>query len=155
MTGVTRILTCTFPFSDQDPPVETSSPCVECPNAARAVLDQHSLIARDDEELLETIRSFAIWLMDAGSETRIEEVVRYAADLYTRKDHTGTCVPKTVIFAVGKYRSLDSYGDPFKLTPHGKKAVLGEEVECWPTGERRRTIPAREMFYEYARRYDG
>jgi hypothetical protein len=74
------------------------------------------------------IRSFTEWFFhpDEDKETYwIAETVRYAADLYTRADHTGTCIPKTVLFAYYK----------------GVQFSSGDPVASWPEGEVRSGFP--------------
>lgn len=57
-----RILACCFPFPPQDPPALMPEPSTaKCPVADMKLLEEHTRIPRDDEELLAAIRSFARW----------------------------------------------------------------------------------------------
>ncbi len=153
MTSPSRVLRCTFPFPDHEPPVQASEPCVGCPNADRSVLDLHDSIPRDEANLLEAIGSFVDWVMEADEYWR-SEVTRYAAELYTRPDHSGTCVPKTVLFAIYKGIQFDSMSDGPPLSDRGIAAVRGEPVERWPDGQTASGATWSEMFRNYAKHYE-
>ncbi|HXG57520.1 MAG TPA: hypothetical protein VNL91_00660 [Thermoanaerobaculia bacterium] len=147
------VLRCTFPFPDLTPPVQANAPCVECPNADRAILDRHAALARDDSALLTEIRSFIDWFL-APSEPKEfrDEIERYATDLYTRPDHSGTCVPKTVLFAI--YKLNQFYGTPPDLSDNGRRAIRGEPAERWPDGVVASGPTWNQMFARYGNRYD-
>jgi hypothetical protein len=150
-----RILLCTFPFPEQSPPLQISHPCVQCPNADRAILDHHSKLPRDDAELQEAIRSFAKWFFDPSvTAEEMEEHLRYAADLYTREDHSGTCIPKTLLFAYYKLFQFDPDFAP-AISETARAALRGEAVRSWPDGKIRGGVTWDEMFREYTARYDS
>ena len=150
-----RVLTCTYPFPDQEPAVEVSQACLACPYADRALLELHAAISSDDPELLLQIRSFIEWFFAEPREPAyIEEVTRYAADLYTRPDHSGTCVPKAVLFAVYKVRQYDSYVSTPHMTEAAEAAVGGDSVASWPDGEIRRTLGWSALFRWHSLRYE-
>ena len=146
---MTRVLLCTFPFPAQSPPVQVSHPCEQCPNADRAILDQHASIDRDDPELQSAIRSFAAWFFEGDAR---EDIARYAAELYTRADHTGTCIPKTILFAYYKGLQFDGESMP-PLSATATAALRGEEVESWPAGELRAGETWNALFRDYTARY--
>ena len=124
----------------------------KCPLYEAAALEEHARISPDDPELLATIRSFAEWFYAKGKD--VEAQVRYAAQLYTREDHDGTCIPKTLLFAHYKQLQFDVYGAP-DLTPFARAAVKGRPVASWPDGYEASCTTWAEMFREYSRRYDS
>ena len=146
---IPRVLFCTFPFPAQSPPLQVSHPCVGCPNADRAILDEHSKLQRDDAELQAAIRSFAKWFLAESEDP--EEAIRYAADLYTREDHTGTCIPKTLLFACYKLSQFDFAPE---ISETARAAIKGEPVRSWPDGEIRSGLTWNQMFREYTSRYE-
>jgi hypothetical protein len=146
-------VSCTSPFPWQTPAVQVAHPCVQCPNADRTILDRHAAIARDDAELLEALRSFARWILaEDAREYQVEETIRYATDLYTRPDHTGTCIPKTILFAC--YKAQQFTGEPMKLSEAARDALKGLPVPSWPDGSTRSGRTWNELFKDYSRRYD-
>ena len=149
-----RVLKCTFPFPEQTPPVQVAHPCVQCPNADRALRDLHATIAPDDPELLVALHAFARWFFAAGiKEDTLDGVIRYACDLYTREDHTGTCIPKTILFACYKSMQFDSYFAP-QLSDDASAALKGLTVGSWPDGAPRSGRTWNELFAQYGMRYD-
>lgn len=149
-----RVLTCTFPFPDQTPPVQVSHPCVQCPNADRAILDLHAKIKRNDPELLAALRSFAAWFFAPEAEARVvEQQIQYATDLYTRTDHSGTCIPKTILFAYYKWLQLSSGYGP-ELSDSARDALKGVAVASWPDGAVRRGRTWGASFEDYSARYE-
>lgn len=154
---VKRVLLCTFPFPPQTPPVQVASACEHCPNADRNVLDAHATLDRDDPDLQVAIRRFAEWFYhpDVLKEPQqIEETIRYAADLYTRADHTGTCIPKTILFAHYKGMQFNSYEPPPRLSDEATAALRGEPTRSWPGGEVQSGRTWNELFQDYTARYD-
>jgi hypothetical protein len=150
-----RIVRCSYPFPPQDPPVQAQEPCISCPNADREVLDLHSTISRDDQELREVIRSLTDWMIADASASFRTDVIRYAADLYTRDDHSGTCIPKTVLFAIYKLLQFDSSGGSgLRLSDEATSAIRGETVPRWPDGEPARGDRWAALFAGYSQRYD-
>lgn len=151
---MTNILRCTFPFPHQTPPAQVSDPCVQCPNADRRILDLHAQIARDDPELVVALRSFADWFFSPEAEARdAAENLRYAADLYTRGDHSGTCIPKTILFAYYKGMQF-SDGEAPPLSDAARAALKGLPVASWPDRVLRSGGTWDELFGDYGRRYD-
>ena len=146
------ILRCQFPFPPQAPSVSMPESCSsKCPRYEAAIVKEHSRVAPDDPELLATIRSFAEWFYATGKD--VEPQVRYAAELYTREDHDGTCIPKTLLFAHYKQLQLDVYGAP-ELSPAAGAALKGRPVASWPDGIEASGPTWAEMFHQYSRRYD-
>lgn len=83
----------------------------------------------------------------------IEEHLRYAADLYIREDHTGTCIPKTLLFAY--YKGLQFMPEnPPRLSETAKAALRSKPVSSWPDGEIRSGVTWNEMFREYTAQYE-
>lgn len=151
-----RIVRCRFPFPQQNPPVEMPEPCSEkCPNYDAASFAQRAEIEVDDSELVNTIRDFAAWFYAPGQEASlIDEQVRYAASLYTRQDHSGTCVPKTMLFAHYKHLQFSSGWPMLELSPAAAAALRGEEIASWPEGGPARGRTWNVMFAQYSRGYD-
>jgi hypothetical protein len=149
------VLRCTFPFPAQSPPLQVSHPCVQCPNADRAILDEHSKLPLDNAELQEAIRSFAKWFFDeTATEEELEENIRYAANLYTREDHTGTCIPKTLLFAYYKGFQFYMPDEMVPISETAKAAIRGEPVSSWPDGVIRSGLTWKQMFGDYTSRYE-
>ena len=124
----------------------------KCPRYDAETLRLHSSIERDDPELLAALRSFADWLYVPGQ--NIEEEIRYAAELYTRDDHSGTCIPKALLFAHYKGIQFNSYGPQLKMSEAANGAVRGEAVASWPDGEVASGTTWNEMFAGYSRGYE-
>lgn len=149
-----RILKCRYPFPAQDPPVTMPEPCsAKCPNADAAILAQHASTDPGDEELQATLWSFARWFYDEPDDL-IAAQVRYAAQLYTRSDSDGTCIPKTILFAHYKNLQFNSDGPPLKLSNHARAAIRGELVPSWPDGEPASGTTWNQMFEGYSLGYD-
>ncbi len=149
------IVRCRYPFPAQDPPVVMPEACsAKCPNADAKALARHAKIARGNKQLLEALWSFARWFYDEPDEA-IAEQVRYAAELYTRPDHAGTCIPKTILFAHYKHLQFNSYGPALKVTAAAHAAARGETVASWPDGELASGRTWNEMFASYGARYDA
>lgn len=128
-------------------------PCsAKCPNYDARRLRQHSRIKLDDPELLAAIVSFAEWFYAPGQD--LEEQVHYAAELYTRRDHDGTCVPKTILFAHYKHLQFTSYGEPLQPSEAARAALRGETVASWPDGELASGATWNEIFGVYSSRYE-
>lgn len=147
---------CTFPFPVQSPPVQVASACEECPKADRNVLDIHATIDRDDPELQAAVRSFAEWFYHPdvlNDREEIDENLRYAATLYTRDDHTGTCIPKAILFSHYKGMQFNSWGAAPRLSEQAATALRGEPTRSWPDGEVRTGRTWNELFEEYTARY--
>jgi len=123
----------------------------KCPRYDAGVMGLHSSIAPDDPELLAALRSFADWLYEPGQD--IEEQIRYAAQLYTRDDHSGTCIPKTLLFAHYKGLQFDPYSNR-RMSEAALAAVKGEAAASWPDGEIASGTSWNEMFGGYSRRYE-
>ena len=92
---------------------------------------------------------FAKWFF-AESED-LEEPIRYAADLYTREDHSGTCIPKTLLFAYYKLLQFDAAP---AISETARAAIRGELVHSWPDGEIRSGPTWDQMFREYTSQYE-
>jgi hypothetical protein len=150
---MTRVLKCTFPFPDQTPPVQASHACEGCPNADRAVLDRHARLKKDNSELVGALRSFAEWFFAPDTAPNvIDEYVHYGVDLYTRKDHTGTCVPKTIVFAFYKATQFTVYTP--EVSESARAAWNGQPVASWPDGVVRSGRTWNELFANYTASYD-
>lgn len=151
---MSRVLKCRYPFPAQDPPVTMPESCAgRCPNAEPRILWQHARIKRDDQELLAALWSFARWFYDEPDD-QIAEQVGYAAELYTRRNHEGTCIPKTLLFAHYKLLQLDPYAATLKLTDVARAAIRGQEVPSWPDGESASCPAWNQMFAGYGARYE-
>ena len=124
----------------------------KCPLYDAETLSRHSILAVDDPELLVALRSFAAWFYEAGQ--NIEDELRFAARLYTRDDHDGTCIPKTILFAHYKSIQFDSYGPHLRLSDAARAAVRGEAVGSWPDGEIASGTTWNQMFAMYSLRYE-
>jgi hypothetical protein len=121
----------------------------KCPLADLELLRGHTGIDSGDAELLEAIRSFAAWFYAPGENAEPE--IRYAAELYVRGDHDGTCVPKTLLFA--HYKAGQFREQPL-LSEAAEAALRGERVASWPAGEPAVGQTWRELFAGYSRRYE-
>lgn len=127
-------------------------PCSEkCARYDARLAKKHARIEPDDPELQAALRSFAAWFYAAGQD--IEGQIRYAAELYTRRDHTGTCIPKTILFAHYKHLQFDSSGEPLRLSDAARTAVNGEPVASWPDGEEAAGEEWGVLFARYGERY--
>lgn len=149
-----RILRCRFPFPDQEPPVRMPEPCSDkCPNYDAETLRRHNKIKRDDRELQDALRSFANWFYEPGQD--LEEQIRFAAELYTREDHSGTCIPKTILFMHYKHLQFSSY-KTLTLSEKAKAAIKGAPAASWPDGEPASGATTwNQMFASYSHRYDS
>lgn len=148
-----RILRCRFPFPPQDPPVVMPEACsARCPKYDAGSILLHASMPPDDPELLATLRSFADWLYVGGQD--LDEQIRYAAQLYTRDDHDGTCLPKTLLFAHYKHLQFSSEVEPLQLSDAARAAMKGEPVRSWPDGELASGTTWNEMFGIYSEGYD-
>jgi hypothetical protein len=147
------ILRCRFPFPPQDPPVVMPEACsAKCPHYDANVLAGHTTINEDDPDLLEALDSFLAWFYKPGQD--IDEQRRFAAELYVRKDHTGTCIPKTVLFMHLKHLQFDSDHRLLELTAEAAAALKGRVVASWPDAERCSGQTWNEMFARYLARYE-
>ncbi|MEO8035202.1 MAG: hypothetical protein ABI837_12275 [Acidobacteriota bacterium] len=147
------ILKCRYPFPSQDPPVNMPEECsAKCPHYDRSILAIHDTIAEDDPQLLRTLRSFAEWLYMPGQ--NLDEQIRYAAQLYVRPDHSGTCIPKTLLFAHMKHLQFTSYGPVLELSGAAQAAFRGERAASWPDGEPAAGTTWNEMFGHFNRSYE-
>jgi hypothetical protein len=150
---VQKVLTCRFPFPPQEPPIVMPESCSEkCPNYDADILGKHAEIRPDDRQLLAAIRSFAEWFYEPGQD--IEPQIRYAANLYTRSNHAGTCIPKTILFAHYKILQLSSYGGAPRVRKEAVRALAGEEVASWPEGEIASGSSWNALFGLYSAGYD-
>lgn len=152
----TRILRCRFPFPPQDPLVEMPEPCSsKCPNFDADLARQHATMSETDATLLATIRNFADWFYKPGqSEEMLDEQIRHAAKLYVRRDHTGTCVPKTVLFMHYKLLQYSTYTAPLELSEYARAALQGKDTLSWPDGESAHGLTWNGMFGRYSSRYE-
>lgn len=120
-----QILLCRFPFPLQDPPLRMPEECsAKCPRYDAGMTRLHANIMPDNPELLASLRSFADWLYVAGQD--LDEQIRYAAQLYTRDDHDGTCIPKTLLFAHYKHLQYTSEDEPLQLSDAATAAMKGQ-----------------------------
>lgn len=148
-----RVVTCRFPFPPQDPPIEMPEPCSsKCPLYDARTFALHGKLAEDDPELLKTLKSFADWMYQPGQD--LDEQIRYAAQLYTRDDHDGTCIPKTILFAHYKSLQYNSYGPGLQVRAEALAAFKGEPSACWPDGEIASGVTWNELFGGYSKGYD-
>lgn len=123
----------------------------KCPLYDAGILAMHSTISPDDPELLAALRSFAQWFY--VKDQNLDEQIRFAAQLYTREDHAGTCIPKTLLFAHYKQLQLDVYGAR-EVSPVARAALKGLPVASWPEGDLAGGDTWAEMFFDYTRSYD-
>jgi hypothetical protein len=151
------IVHCRFPFPPHDPPVAMPEPCREaCPNYDRAAFDARAKMRPDDKDLRRAIDSFLSWFYSAeASPALLDEVGRYAAQLYMRSDHSGTCIPKTVLFAHYKGVQISGpEGIADQLSTTAQRALRGEEVASWPDGELASGDTWNALFAAYGRGYE-
>jgi len=140
-------LTCSYPFPEQEPPVEVTEDCLQCPRADRSLLGRHTAVANDDPELILAIHGFLSWFYaDPEEGEYLDEVTRFAAEVYTGADHNGKCLPKAVLFAIYTLRQYDSHIPLPRLSPAAEAALKGNMAASWPDGEQRRTIPWSGLF---------
>lgn len=121
----------------------------KCPLADPELLRHHAEIGPRDRKLLAAIRSFAGWFYAPGQ--NVDAEIRYAAELYVRGDHDGTCVPKTLLFA---HYKAGQFGAQPILSDAARAALRGEAVASWPSGEPAAGPAWNEMFRDYGRRYE-
>jgi len=148
------IVRCRFPFPAQEPRVILPEGCsAKCPNYEPQRFALHGAIAPDDPVLLEQLRSFAEWLYLPGQD--YEQEIRHAALLYARTDHSGTCIPKTMLFMHYKHLQYSSYGPTLELRPEALEAIRGNQTPSWPDGEPAACDSWNKMFGFYSDRYDS
>jgi predicted RNase H-like nuclease len=147
------IVRCRFPFPPQEPRVIMPESCsAKCPNYDARLFALHSSITPTDRALLKALRSFGKWMYADGEDYRQE--LRHAAHLYTREDHQGTCIPKTMLFMFYKNLQYSTYTDPLKLRPEAAEAMRGNPAPAWPDGELAQGDSWNNMFGFYSLRYD-
>ena len=126
-----------------------------CPRADAAAFARHAKIKPDDGTLLAAIRDFVAWFYAPGQpQSQLDEQVQYAAELYTRRDHDGACIPKTVLFAHYKHLQYETYGPTLELSEPARHALQGKTVASWPDGEEARGDTWNQLFAEYTMGYD-